>query len=486
MVGQPRRARKIPATRYPARVSPFGTLLLACAALYAQAAVLYGWLWFYRSRADLLTRGMLGTAVGAMLFSVGALLLTEPSSATIAELGARSLYVGSFVAVGSFFFAASSVAGLPLSTLQTRSVLLVVALGSVAAALGLLHDPASVSPRMAHEPSLTGLGVVLLGAAVLGMVLVLGILVWGASRRAGARWLLLGASPGAVAAVVEQLARTRGHEPVFALTISGTLLMMVASWVLLRRFAAAFDRLREERRALEASHAALVRTQRERARAEQLAGVGELSVVLAGEISRPMVVLRQSAAQLDLATVESGEARPILDEIEAETRHLNQLVSDLLVFARPSQEERRSLRVGALVEDAVRDLAAQRRSAPNIEVQAAPELEVQCEPEAVRRALVHVLENAVAASGDEPVLVRASSTGEREVAIEIHDSGEGMDTVVRKRALEPFFTTRPYGTGLGLAIVARVLRAHGGTILIDSAQGRGTTVRLVLPLAQPD
>jgi signal transduction histidine kinase len=483
MVGHAALPRKIPASRYAARVSPFGTLLLVCAALYAQAAVLYGWLWFYRSRTDPLTRGMLGTAVGATLFAAGALLLTAPVSRVLAEVGARLLYAGSFVAVTSFLLAAASVAGFQIPPSWVRGVVGVGALCTALALLGLVHDPASVSAGMAHEPRLRVAGVMLLGVAVLAMAAALGLLAWGASRRAGARWLLLGASPGVVAALVEQIARTQGHEPAFALTVAGTVLMMVASWVLLRRFAAVGDRLREERQALEASHAALVRTQRERARAEQLAGLGELSVALAGEISRPMVALRRSAAQLDRATVESGRARPILDEIDHETRHLNQLVGDLLVFARPLQEERRPLRVGVLVEDAIRDLAAQQKRSLPIHVEATPELDVLCEPEALRRALVHVLENAVAASGDEPVTVHARPLGDREAVIEIHDSGEGMDTVVRKRALEPFFTTRPYGTGLGLAIVARVLRAHGGSVTIDSAPGRGATVRLVLPLA---
>lgn len=464
----------------PAVVSPFGTLLLACAALYAQAAVLYGWLWFYRARVDDVGRGLFGTAVGATLFALGAVFLTEPATAGTAELGARLLYVGSFVASGAFLSSATSVSGVTLPVAVGRGVLAVSALGAVCAALGLVHDPASVRPQMAHEPSLSGAGTALLALAVACMAAALLVLAWGAARHAGARWLLLGASPGVLTALFEQVARLTGREPVFGLTVAGTGLMMVASWVLLRRFAAVSDRLRHRKRELEAAHAAVVRAQRERARAEQLASVGELSVALATEISRPMAALRRSAAQLDPARVGSGEARAALDELDAETGHLNDLVGDLLVFARPSQEDRVPLSVAALVEDALRDLAAQGRSVAAAEVELEPGLEIVGEPEALRRALLHVLENAVAASGDEPVRVHARRVG-REVAIEITDSGEGMDTVVRRRALEPFFTTRPYGTGLGLTIVARVARAHGGSVSIDSVHGRGTTVRLVLP-----
>ena len=71
------------------------------------------------------------------------------------------------------------------------------------------------------------------------------------------------------------------------------------------------------------------------------------------------------------------------------------------------------------------------------------------------------------------------------VDVRVEDTGEGMDTGVRDRALLPFFTTRPSGTGLGLAIVARFVRAHGGKLEIKSASGKGTSVRVFLPREEP-
>ncbi len=57
-----------------------------------------------------------------------------------------------------------------------------------------------------------------------------------------------------------------------------------------------------------------------------------------------------------------------------------------------------------------------------------------------------------------------------------------MDTLVRAKALDPFFTTRPSGTGLGLAIVDRVIKNHGGSLAIESMPGAGTIVTLQLPV----
>ncbi len=67
----------------------------------------------------------------------------------------------------------------------------------------------------------------------------------------------------------------------------------------------------------------------------------------------------------------------------------------------------------------------------------------------------------------------------------VSDSGIGMDDQTRSRIFEPFFTTRPGGTGLGMSVVFGVVQDHHGSIEIDSAVGRGTTVRVELPLCEP-
>ena len=71
------------------------------------------------------------------------------------------------------------------------------------------------------------------------------------------------------------------------------------------------------------------------------------------------------------------------------------------------------------------------------------------------------------------------------VQIQVQDTGEGMETHVRLRAKDPFFTTRPSGTGLGLAIVDRIVEAHDGEVSIASVPGSGTTVSVFLPIGAP-
>jgi signal transduction histidine kinase len=67
------------------------------------------------------------------------------------------------------------------------------------------------------------------------------------------------------------------------------------------------------------------------------------------------------------------------------------------------------------------------------------------------------------------------------VRIEISDTGQGMDSRTLRRALDPFFSTRPSGTGLGLPIAGRILEAHGGKLEVRSRPNEGTTVTLLVP-----
>lgn len=105
----------------------------------------------------------------------------------------------------------------------------------------------------------------------------------------------------------------------------------------------------------------------------------------------------------------------------------------------------------------------------------------------IREALTNLIFNAVDAMPDGGTLtlrtrVVGSASAPRQIELDVSDTGSGMEEEARRRCLEPFFTTKgERGTGLGLAMVYGMVQRHGATIEIESALGRGTTMRFSFP-----
>jgi PAS domain S-box-containing protein len=102
----------------------------------------------------------------------------------------------------------------------------------------------------------------------------------------------------------------------------------------------------------------------------------------------------------------------------------------------------------------------------------------------IQQAVVNVLLNACEAVRETRGAVRVSAAGAdagRAVRIEIADAGVGIDPAIQPRIFDPFFTTKFFGRGLGLSAALGIVRAHHGTIAVDSAPGRGTRITLEIP-----
>ena len=107
------------------------------------------------------------------------------------------------------------------------------------------------------------------------------------------------------------------------------------------------------------------------------------------------------------------------------------------------------------------------------------------DPMKVEQTMHELIANALDAmpgGGTLGVTTRASAD-RSSVIVEISDTGKGIPAELLPTVTDPFFTTRPEGTGLGLAIAKRFVEQNGGTLVITSEAGRGTTVEIRFPLA---
>jgi signal transduction histidine kinase len=243
--------------------------------------------------------------------------------------------------------------------------------------------------------------------------------------------------------------------------------------------------LRTRTRELRRSYEELRTAQEELVKKEQLAVVGELAAVIAHEVRNPLAIIANAVAGLRKQAISREDHETLLGILDEETSRLNRLVTDLLRYARPVNIQRTHFSLADLI-DRTLGLANTDRKAIKTELQVeCHEGRIWGDTNLLRQVFDNLVDNAVQAMGTGGTLtVRVRTSTEEGVdglAVDIVDTGEGMDTQVRSRARDPFFTTRPSGTGLGLAIVDRIVDAHGGVFAIQSRAGEGTTVTVFLP-----
>ena len=176
-------------------------------------------------------------------------------------------------------------------------------------------------------------------------------------------------------------------------------------------------------------------------------------------------------------------AKAKIELVREECDRLQKLLGDFLDFAR---QESLTLEPGSLNTeiDQLLDFFAPRAREANVELvrYLDPELPmVRLDRETFRSALLNLLINAVQAmdaGGQLVVRTRPSGLG---VAIELIDNGQGMSEETLAKVFRAFYTTKQGGSGLGLPTSRKIVEAHGGTIDIESAPGRGTKVTIWLP-----
>lgn len=223
-------------------------------------------------------------------------------------------------------------------------------------------------------------------------------------------------------------------------------------------------------------------------RADRQAVVGKLAAGIAHEIRNPLASVSGSIqvlrSELELDTVHGS----LMDIVLRETDRLNKLVTDFLVYARPSKKSETVADLSTLLEEQLDVLANDPAYQDRIRIKADLEKGLVCrfDRDQLRQLFWNLLINGMQAmTKGEGTLTIASHMSERHpdnIEVEISDTGPGIDPEVLKSIFDPFFTTKENGTGLGLNIAYQIAENHDGKILVDSVPGKGTTFHVLLPV----
>ncbi|HTO06258.1 MAG TPA: PAS domain S-box protein [Myxococcota bacterium] len=224
---------------------------------------------------------------------------------------------------------------------------------------------------------------------------------------------------------------------------------------------------------------------------QRLESLGLLAGGVAHDFNNLLVgILGNSELALE-RSISDPVLRESLEEIQRSGERAAGLVRQILAFAGRERIELEPLDLRGLVDDTLALLRASLPARAKIDwlPPAAPAC-VEGDATQLRQVLMNLLTNACEAlpADGGTVALRVTADGAdaapHAVTLEVADTGCGVDAEALAKIFDPFFTTKGAGRGLGLAVAHGIVRAHHGTVLVESAPGRGTRMRVVLPATQ--
>jgi two-component system sensor histidine kinase HydH len=226
-------------------------------------------------------------------------------------------------------------------------------------------------------------------------------------------------------------------------------------------------------------------------RSEKLAAIGELATGIAHEVRNPLSSIRGFAQFLKSVLRDRPRECEYAELMVKEVDRINNVVTNLLSFARPVRPEPVPTDISELIRHTVRlvhEDAVMRNVAVTVDV--ARDLEkVNLDGNQITQVMLNLVLNALQAvdqGGHIRIAAGRTYSGGMELLVE--DDGPGIPPERVKRIFDPFFTTKEKGTGLGLSIVQMIVENHGGEISIDSpitGNGHGCRIAIILPI-HPD
>jgi signal transduction histidine kinase len=301
------------------------------------------------------------------------------------------------------------------------------------------------------------------------------------------------------------------HVQPFSGAVNTFMLTVVASVTLFfERIWKIYQEILKDRQALQSAHEKLVymnqnlehlvaeRTQalalseKQVARAEKLASVGQLSAGIAHEINNPLGIILGYTQLLLRNEAPETERHADLKVIEKHVRNCKNIVESLLNFARMSKPEKEIVHICEVIDDVLNFIRHQSESDHiTLKREYEPDIPpVLLDEKKIKQVVVNLVMNAKHAVGTQGTITLSAKHDavSGQIVIKVKDTGCGIEEKNLSRIFDPFFTTKPtgQGTGLGLSVSYGIVRNHGGDIFAESEPGRGAVFTVVLPVIFPD
>jgi signal transduction histidine kinase len=249
-----------------------------------------------------------------------------------------------------------------------------------------------------------------------------------------------------------------------------------------RQFNEMVQQLAENRAEIERLH------QREMARAEHLATIGELAAGLAHEIRNPLAGIAGVVEVMGRELPQESASRAVMPEVQSEIQHIQTILNDLLAYARPRPPEFHPADLNATVEQAVFLARQQVRTKP-IDIVFEPERmlpRIMHDPVLIQQVVLNLLLNGIQAISSQGKIEVALRQEDEFAVVRIKDTGKGIARDSLPKIFKPFFTTRKEGTGLGLPLAKGIVDSHHGRIEVTSEPGQGAQFAVRLPIQRTD
>jgi len=229
-------------------------------------------------------------------------------------------------------------------------------------------------------------------------------------------------------------------------------------------------------------------------RSDRLAALGTVAAGVAHEIRNPLAGLRGAAQLLEGERDFPPAFKEYTSVIIKEVDRLAAIVETLLSFASPRAPVLRPYNLHQILDSLLfLEQAPLRDRGVSVQRVYDPQLpEILADPAEIHQLFLNLIRNGVEAmpgGGELTIRTRYERSSQRcgglSIAVaEIIDQGVGFDPEIERHLFTPFFTTKEGGTGLGLAICLRIVEDHGGVMEAASQPGKGSSFRVMLPLAK--